>query len=53
MVALNLFGHLACVIDLDADVPRGTFDLGMAEQQLNGTHVAGSAIDQCGLGPAP
>jgi hypothetical protein len=47
---LNLFRHRKCVIDLDAKVSRGALDLGMAEQQLNGTQVAGSAIDQRGLG---
>jgi len=47
---INLFGHFEGVIHLDAKVSRGALDLGMAEQQLNGTQVAGSAIDQRGLG---
>jgi hypothetical protein len=47
---VNLFGHLECIIDLDAEVSRGALDLGMAEQQLNRPQVAGSAIDQRGLG---
>jgi hypothetical protein len=49
---INLFGHFECVIDLDAKVSRGALDLGMAEQQLNRPQVAGSAIDQRGLGSA-
>jgi hypothetical protein len=49
---VNLFGHLECVINLDAEVSRGALDLGMAEQQLNCPQVAGSAIDQRGVGSA-
>jgi hypothetical protein len=49
---IKLFGHLECVIDLDAKVSRGALDLGVPEQQLHGTQVAGSAIDQRGLGSA-
>jgi hypothetical protein len=49
---VNLFGHLECIIDLDAEVSRGALDLGMAEQQLNRPQVAGSAIDQRGFGSA-
>ena len=29
---VNLLSHFECVIDLDAKVARGAFDLGMAEQ---------------------
>jgi hypothetical protein len=49
---INLFDHFECVIDLDAKVSRCALDFGMAEQPLNGTQVAGSAIDQRGIGSA-
>ena len=34
------------VVDLNAEIAHGALDLRMAEQELNGTHVAGSAINQ-------
>ena len=33
------------IIDFDAQVPDGAFDLGVAEQQLHGSQIAGAAID--------
>ena len=33
---INLFRYGKGIIDLDAEVPDGAFDLGMAEQQLHG-----------------
>src|SRR2546430_6285196 len=38
------------VVDLNAEISHGALDLRMAEQELNGTHVAGSAINQRRLG---
>jgi len=34
------------VVDLNAEIAHGALDLRMAEQELNGAHVAGSAINQ-------
>ena len=42
---VNLFCYRNCVVNLDAQVANCALDLGMAEQQLNGTQVAGSSID--------
>ena len=49
---VNLFCYRNCVVNLDAQVANCALDLGMAEQQLNGTQVAGSSIDQRGFGSA-
>lgn len=40
------------VIDLDAKIPDGAFELGMAKQQLNGPQVLGALVDQRRLSPA-
>lgn|GEM_PF-3270053 len=40
------------VIDLDAEIADRTLDLAMAKQELNGPQVAGSPIDEAGLGSA-
>jgi hypothetical protein len=42
----GLFRHLECVINLDAEVSYGTFQLGMTKQQLNGSQVFGTSVDQ-------
>jgi hypothetical protein len=38
------------VIDLDAKISDCAFNLRMAEQQLHGSQIASSAIDQSGFG---
>ena len=38
------------VVDLNAEITHGALDLSMAKQKLDGTHVAGSAINQRRLG---
>jgi hypothetical protein len=40
------------IIYLDAEIAHSTLDLRMAEEQLNGTPVARTAIDERGLRPA-
>jgi hypothetical protein len=40
------------VVDLNAEITHGALDLSMAKQKLDGTHVAGSAINQRRLGSA-
>jgi hypothetical protein len=49
---IDLFCDGKGVINLNAEVAHGALDLGVAEQQLDGSQIAGSAIDQSGLGPA-
>ncbi len=46
------FSYFNCVVNLDTEIPDRTFDLGVAEQQLNGPKIAGSPIDQRCLGSA-
>ena len=43
---INLFRYREGIIDLDAEVSDGAFDLGVAEQELHGPQVAGSTVDQ-------
>jgi len=49
---VNLFGYRKGIVNLDAEVPDGTFDLGVAEQQLHGSQIAGPSVDQGCLGPS-
>src|ERR1700687_5539028 len=46
---LRLFGHLECVIDLDAEISNGGLELRMAEEQLYGAQILRAAIDQRGF----
>ena len=39
------------VVDLDAEVANRALDLGVAKQELNGSKVPGSSVDQRRLGP--
>jgi hypothetical protein len=34
-----LFGYCQRIINLDTEIPDGAFDLGMAEQELDGAQV--------------
>jgi hypothetical protein len=49
---INLFCYGQGVIDLDAEVSDGAFDLGMAEQELHGPQVASAPVDQGRFGPS-
>ncbi len=49
---INLFRYGQGVIDLDAEVPDGAFDLGVAEQKLRGSQVTGTPVDQGCFGPS-
>jgi hypothetical protein len=49
---INLFCYGQGVIDLDAEVSDGAFDLGVAEQKLHGPQVACAPVDQGGFGPS-
>ncbi len=39
-------------VHLDAEIPHGTFQLCMAEQQLHSTKILRSPVDQRGFGSA-
>lgn len=52
MLNLRLLRHFECIIDFDAQVSHGAFQLCMAEQQLNRSQVLGSLINQRGFCPA-
>ena len=43
---INLFRYRQGVIDLDAEIPDRAFDLGMPEQELDGSEIACAPIDQ-------
>jgi hypothetical protein len=43
---VNLFRYREGIIYLNAEVSDGAFNLGVAEQELYGSQVAGSAVDQ-------
>jgi hypothetical protein len=45
-----LLGNLQRIVNLYAEIPDGRLQLGVPKQQLNGTQVFGSSIDQRGLG---
>ncbi len=40
------------IIDPNAQIAHGALDLRVPEQQLDGTQVAGAAVDESGFGPA-
>jgi hypothetical protein len=43
---LDFLRDLKCIVDLDAQVANGAFDLGVAEQQLDRSQIPGAPIDQ-------
>ena len=49
---VNLFRNGEGIIDLDTEVPDSAFDLGVTEQELHGSQIAGTSVDQGGLGPS-
>ena len=46
---INLFSYCQGIVDLDAEIPDRAFDLGMPEQELDGSQIAGAPIDQSSL----
>jgi hypothetical protein len=46
----GLLGNLESVVDLDAEIPHGGFELRVPKKQLHGSQVSGSPIDQGWLG---
>ena len=49
---VNLFRYGMSVIDLDAEVSDGAFDLGVIEQKLHSSQVTRASVDQSRLGPS-
>ena len=49
---VNLFCYRESIVDLDAEISNGTLDLGVPEEELHGSQVTGSPVDQRCLGPA-
>lgn len=47
---VDLFSDSQRIVDLDAEVSDGAFDLRMPQKQLDGAQVAGLLIDQRGFG---
>jgi hypothetical protein len=41
-----LFRYGKGIINLDAEVPDGAFDLGVPEQELHGAQIAGTPVNQ-------
>ena len=48
---VNLFRYRKGIINFDAKVPYGTFDLGVTEENLHGTQITGTSVKQGSLGP--
>ena len=49
---VNLFRNGEGVIDLDTEVPDSAFDLGVTEQELHGSQITSTSVDQGCLGPS-
>src|SRR5262245_39618849 len=49
---LDFLRDIKRVIDLDAEVADRAFNLGVAQEQLDGSQIASTSIDQGRLGPA-
>jgi hypothetical protein len=47
---LDLFRYRQRIIHLDTEVSDGALDLGVAEQELYGSQITGSAVNQRCLG---
>jgi hypothetical protein len=47
-----LFRYGKGIIDLDAKIPDGAFDLGVTEQELHGAQITSTPVDQGCLGPS-
>jgi hypothetical protein len=49
---INRFRYGEGVVDLDSEVAHGTFDSRVPEQELHGTQIAGTPIDEGRFGSA-
>jgi hypothetical protein len=48
---VDLFRDGKCIVDLNAEIPDGALNFGVAEQELHSTQVTGPAVDQRRLCP--
>ena len=46
---VDLLGNCKGIVNLDAEIAHGAFDLGMAQQQLDGTQISGATVMQLGF----
>jgi hypothetical protein len=46
---INLFCYCQRIIYFDAEIPNGAFDLGVAEQKLDGPQITSAPINQSSL----
>ena len=49
---IDLFGNFQHIIDLDAEIPDGTFNLGMTKEQLNRSQISSPLVDHLCLFPS-
>jgi hypothetical protein len=47
---LGLLGDLQSIVNLDAEIPHGTFELRVSKQELYGPEVLSPPVNQCWLG---
>ena len=47
---MNLFCYRECIVDVDPEIADSALDLGVAQERLNNTQIAGAAIDDGRLG---
>ena len=47
----HLFRYRKRIVHLDAEIPDCAFNLGMAEQELHGSQIAGAPVNQCRFRP--
>jgi hypothetical protein len=47
---VHLFGDIQGVVDFDAKIANGAFDLSVTEKQLNCSQISGLSTDQYHLG---
>ena len=49
---LGLLGDLQCIVNLDAEIPDGAFELRVPKQELYGPEILGPPINQRGFRPS-
>jgi len=47
---INLFRYCQRIIDLDAEIPDGAFDFGVAEQELDSPEISCASVNQGSFG---
>jgi hypothetical protein len=50
---VDLLGNRQSIIYLDAEIANGALNLGVSKQQLYRPQIAGTTINEGGLGPPP